>query len=96
MQKFTVWLEMMDSVERAILGVIAGDSPITNDSEKHHLLQRRTTEFGHVLLNNLRNLGIIKNIANADLQRYSDIIKAIDKGISIEELVQMVRGSTIE
>lgn len=91
MKSFTVWLEMLDAIEQSILGVVSGDNPVTSGSEREHLLQRKTTEFSRHIIDRLRNLGVIQNIANEDLQRYSDIIKAIDKGVTIQELVQMIR-----
>ena len=92
--KFSIWLEMMDDVEHAVLGVVSG-GVVSSSSEKDHLLMRRTTEFDHSLRDKLRNLGIVKSIGEEDLERYSAITRSIGSGIIVKELIDMIRGMRV-
>lgn len=91
---FRTWLENIGEVEDAILGVVGGDFTIS-DSEKNHLLNRRITDFNNNIMDQLRNLGIIKSIGEQDLQRYSDIIRSIDNGITVKELIDKIVGQRV-
>jgi galactose-1-phosphate uridylyltransferase len=93
MKKFKVWLEEQDNnyVKDAILGVI-GDDEILSDEEKEHLMQRNINEFSNDIIKKVKNLGIIKNLADDDMTLYSNIINAINNGIKVSELIEKVSG----
>jgi hypothetical protein len=93
MKKFKVWLEEQDSdyIKDSILGIVGGDEVLT-DKEKDHLLQRSTNEFSKDIIKKIKNLGIIKNISEEDLDLYSSIINDINRGIKILELIEKVSG----
>jgi hypothetical protein len=97
-QKFTTWLESMDAAANArdaIMSVVGGGE-ILNSAEEAHLLGRRTSEFDDEIRDKLRNLGIVKAIGNQDLQRYSTVVKAIGRGVTIKELIDLIRGQSVE
>lgn len=99
--KFSDWLEATEfagaagDVRAAVLGVVGGGE-ILNASEEAHLLGRRTTEFDDSIRDNLRNLGIVKTIGNQDLQRYSAVVRAISRGVTIKELIDLIKGQVVE
>lgn len=96
--KFTTWLEALDAANdprTAVLGVVGGGE-ILNASEEAHLLGRRTSEFDDSIRDKLRNLGIVKAIGNQDLQRYSTVVKAISRGVTVQELIDLLRGQSVE
>lgn len=96
--KFTTWLEALDAANdarAAVLGVVGGGE-VLNSAEETHLLGRRTSEFDDSVRDKLRNLGIVKSIGSQDLQRYSTVVKAIGRGVTIKELIDLIRGQTVE
>jgi hypothetical protein len=92
--KFSEWLILREQTEDAILGVIGGSDPITGVDEREHLSNRSTKEFGPDVIQRLKNLGIIKNIANDDPMQYQAILDAIDQGIQVRELIGLIDGQT--
>lgn len=92
MIKFKVWMEQQDSyIEDAILGVFGGGLNLSDD-ERKNLLQRSTKEFSGEIIGRVKNLGVIKNIADDDMDLYVDIINAIKNGINIGDLIEKVKG----
>jgi len=95
MLQFKIWLEqqelMDDPVSQAILGVVAEDQAL-GDAEAEHLLSRNTTDFSNEIQDNLKNLGIIKNLSSEDPERYNGILDAIEQGISIRDLIEKAQG----
>lgn len=91
--KYKTWLEYrdMDSIEQAVLGVVGGDQ-VLHGPERDHLKQRHTTEFAQDVKARLRNLGIIANISSDNKDRYSDIQDSINRGVTIGELIEKIRG----
>lgn len=93
MKKFNIWLEEQDDnyIKDSILGVVGGDS-LLSDEEKEHLLQRNINEFSSDIIKKIKNLGIIKNIADDDASLFNGIIDAINNGITMSELIEKISG----
>jgi hypothetical protein len=90
--QFKLWLEQKEEyIKDAILGVFGGGLNIS-EKEKIHLMQRNTNEFSSEIIKKVKNLGVIKNIADDDMSLYIDIINAIKNGISIGDLIKKISG----
>lgn len=76
--KFSLWLERR-GVRDAIMGVL-GVEP----AEESDTLGRKTTYFGSEIRNRLKELGVVKGMG----EKYGDVIKDIEKGITIAELIR--------
>lgn len=92
MINFKLWMEQQeDYIQDAILGVFGGGLNLSDD-ERKNLLQRSTKEFSAEIIKRVKNLGVIKNISDDDMDLYVDIINAIKNGINIGDLIEKVRG----
>jgi len=93
---FRLWLEQ-DRIEQAVLGTVGGgDAAGMTDKEEEHLKFRKVGEFGNEIIDRLKDLGVIKVIADEDPSRYHDIIAAIEAGgIQVGELIDKVRGQNL-
>jgi hypothetical protein len=80
---FSLWLEQDE--KDAILGVI-GAGQVLSPQEKEHFLNRNIEEFSSEIKRKIKNLGIIKSS-----KKYLDIISAIDNGIRIKDLINMMQ-----
>lgn len=83
--KFSLWLENK-AAKDAIMGALDADP-----EEEADLMDRKTTYFGPEVRSRLKNLGVVKNI-NDDMGRYGDIVRSIDDGVTIAELIKKVSG----
>lgn len=97
---FDTWLKLRlvennDHISDAILGVVAGDGVILDDDTRKYLMGRNTKEFSREILLRLKNLGVIKNLSDDDQNRYGNVIQSIQKGVSVGELINMVRGPNL-
>lgn len=79
--KFSLWLESK-MIRDAVIGAI---SPNADDDERQDILAKKTTFFGSEVRKNIKNLGIVKNSG-------SEVLKSIDDGIKIGELIKMLEG----
>jgi len=92
---FKLWLEQ-DRIEQAVLGTVGGgDAAAMTEKEREHLRLRSTNEFGNEILDRLRDLGVVKNIADDNMQRYHDVINSIGRGIRVGELIEKIRGPNL-
>ena len=78
--KFSLWLERR-GVRDAIMGAL-GVEP----EEESETLGRKTTYFGSEIRNRLKELGIVKGVG----EKYGDVMKGIENGITIAELIRKV------
>ena len=76
-------------VSDAILGVVGAGAELSPE-ERNHLLGRSTKDFGPEIIKRLKNLGVVKN-TNDGMGRYGSIVRKIDDGISISDLVKEVQ-----
>lgn len=81
--KFSLWMENR-RVKDAIMGVLGADP-----EEEDDVMDRKTTYFSSEIRDGLKGLGVVK-AANDDRGRYSSIVRKIDDGITIAELIKMV------
>jgi len=88
---FRSWMES-SLVKDAIVGIVSGGADLT-DEEMSHLLDRKTTDFSSEIRNRLKSLGVVKSVFKTSLK--AKITKSIDDGVSIGELVNMVRSGTL-
>jgi isopentenyl diphosphate isomerase/L-lactate dehydrogenase-like FMN-dependent dehydrogenase len=93
---FRLWLEQ-DRIEQAVLGTVGGgDAAGMTDKEEEHLKYRKVGEFGNEIIDRLKELGVVKVIADDDPSRYRDIVAAIEAGgIKVGELIDKVRGQNL-
>lgn len=95
MKKFSIWLEEKeDYLTNAILGVFGGNSPL-GDYEKKYVMSRNTNEFSNKILNDLLNLGIIKNYFSDNPRKLIDLKKMIKNGILIKDLINKIKGEDL-
>lgn len=78
--KFSLWLERR-GVRDAIMGVL-GVQP----EEESETLGRKTTYFGSEIRKKLKQLGVVKSVG----ERYGDVIRDIENGVTIAELIRKV------
>jgi hypothetical protein len=83
--KFSLWMERKGASE-AILGAL-GVEP----EERSGALGRKTTYFGSEVRSKLKNLGVVKG-TNDDQGSYGDIVRSIDDGITVRDLIKRVSG----
>lgn len=83
--KFNIWLENR-KVEDAVVGAI---SPNADPNEREDILSKKTTFFGSEVRTKIKNLGVVK-ATNDDRGRYGEIVKAIDDGVTVGELIRMI------
>lgn len=81
--KFGLWLENRE-VSDAILGAI---SPAADDAERDDILAKSTTYFGSSVRRRLKGLGVVR-----DAKNYGDIVRGIDDGMKVSELIKRVAG----
>jgi predicted kinase len=87
---FKTWFES-SSVRDAILGVVSGGDEL-GDEEKAHLLARKTTDFSSSIKSRLKGLGVIKSLPKSTRP---DIIRAVDDGVTVAELIKMASSKSI-
>lgn len=85
--RFSAWMEGKE-VSAAILGVVGSGANLSAE-ERNHLLRRNTKDFGPDIIKRLKNLGVVKK-TNDGMGRYGAIVRKIDDGISILDLVKEV------
>lgn len=83
--KFSLWLEKRE-VADAIMGVL-GVEP----GKEPDFMDKKTTYFGSEIRNRLKGLGVVKK-TNDNRGKYGEIVKNIDDGITISDLVKKVGG----
>lgn len=92
--KYKLWLELRQTYEElkdVIIGVLP-DELKGNEGDEEQLLQTKTNEFGSEIINNIKNLGVISDIKNNNPEQWSNLVKSIDSGISIKDLISQLSG----
>lgn len=84
---FSLWIEQKEAQD-AILGVVGSGAELS-PQEKNHLLARSTKDFGSEIIKKIKGLGVVKN-TNDNKGRYGDMVRLIDNGIKISDLIKMV------
>lgn len=79
--KFSLWLERRGARD-AVLGVLGADP-----EDRDKVMGRKTTYFGSEIRAKIKGLGAVKNAPD-----YGDIVKGIDDGITVGELVRRIGG----
>lgn len=85
--RFSAWLEGKE-VSDAILGVVGSGTELSPE-ERDHLLGRSTKDFGPEIIKRLKGLGVVKR-TNDDMGRYGAIVRKIEDGIRISDLIREV------
>jgi len=75
-------------VSDAILGVVGAGADLSA-VERNHLLRRNTRDFGPDIIKRIKNLGVVKK-TNDGMGRYGAIVRKIDDGISILDLIKEI------
>lgn len=75
--KFSLWMERKGATE-AILGALGVDP-----EERGSVLSRKTTYFGSEIRAKIKALGAVK-----DAEDYGDLVRDIDSGITVAELIR--------
>lgn len=84
--KFRLWIERR-IVRDAIMGVLGAST-----DEEADFSSRKTTYFGSDIRKRLKGLGVVKS-TNNDRGSYGEIVRAIDDGITIGELIKRVEDA---
>jgi predicted kinase len=87
---FRTWFES-SSLRDAILGAVSGGDEL-GDEEKGHLLARKTTDFSSAIRSRIKGLGMIKSLKKSALP---SIIRAIDDGVVLSDLVSMASKAAV-
>jgi hypothetical protein len=72
-------------VKDAIMGVLGVDP-----EEEADIMDRKTTYFSSDIRTQIKELGLVKSIG----EKYGDIVKNIDDGIAIADLIKKVSELT--
>lgn len=88
---FRSWLEG-SRAEDAVLGVVSGGDDI-GDGEREHLMSRKTTDFSSDIRRRLKGLGVVRSVVGRD--RVVDIMRSIDRGVPVSDLVDSIRKGLV-
>ena len=86
---FRAWLERTefnDPIVDAILKVTAQDQSLSDESKEHEL-SRNTNEFSNDIQDQIKELGIVQQA------QVPDIDTLIEKGITLRDLVEKLKGN---
>ena len=91
---FKIWLEQGeadDDIKAAVLGAVPEELKGTEHDEEQ-LLRTRTADFSNDVVTNMRELGVVTNLKDDNPERWQDVIDAIGRGITLEELIDKIAG----
>lgn len=91
--EFRRWLERIeldDSYTTGILGIVAEDRPL-GDDEKETFLNMNTKDFSNEIQDKLKDFWAVKKSAAEDRSKYDSILKVIEHGITIKDLIEKIK-----
>ena len=91
--EFRHWLERIeldDSYTSGILGIVAEDRPLSDDT-KETFLNMNTTDFSNEIQDKLKDFWAVKKAGEEDRSKYDSILKVIEHGITIKDLIDKIK-----